>query len=157
MVELFDFRKRNIDLRFFAVPPLGDKLWQAVQRLWAEHDIDVRRTPHDGLAFLTGDAATDADDEIGLGLLERAHAAEVVENTLLGFFAHRASVEQDDVSLFGRIGSDDGFGCGEHVSHFVRIVLVHLAPESADEQLFGHAGQFWRIAAISAGGRIHTR
>ena len=43
----------------------ADQRGQAVQRLRAEHDVDVRRAPDDRRAFLARDAAADADDEVG--------------------------------------------------------------------------------------------
>src|ERR1700682_4381404 len=39
--------------------------------------------------------------------------------------------------LRGIGGLLEAFGGGEHVGHLVRVVLVHLAPESADEDLLG--------------------
>ena len=79
-----------------------------------------------------------ADHQVGLGELERAHPTEVVEDALLRLLAHRAGVEKDDVGVFRRVGLDDVFRRCEYVGDFVRIVLVHLAPESADEQFFCH-------------------
>ena len=81
-----------------------DQVGQAVQRLRAEHDVDVRRALDDGRALLRCDAAADADDEVGALRLERAHAAQVVEHPLLRLLAHRARVEQDDVRVLGPLG-----------------------------------------------------
>jgi hypothetical protein len=50
----------------------------------------------------------------------------------------KIGVEEDDVRVVGSVGLDDFFGGSEHVGHLVRIVLVHLTPEGADEQFFGH-------------------
>ena len=36
------------------------------------------------------------------------------------------------------------------VGHLVRIVLVHLAPEGADEQLFRHRRNYWGLAAANS-------
>ena len=119
-------------------PAFGDQLRQAVQGLRTEHDIDVRRAGDDGLAFLAGDATADADHQIRIQLLQVPDPPEVVENLLLRLLAHRAGVEQDDVGFFRVVGLDDAFGGTEHVGHLVGIVLVHLAPEGADEQFFGH-------------------
>ena len=89
---------------------LRDQLGQAVQGLRAEHHVDEGRARHDGRAFLAGHAAADADDEIGVGLLEMAHPAEVVEHLFLRLLAHRAGVEQDDVGVFRRVGRGQAFG-----------------------------------------------
>ena len=41
---------------------------QAVQRLRAEDDVHIRRAFDDVFAFLGGDAAGNADDEVGIFL-----------------------------------------------------------------------------------------
>ena len=123
-----------------------------MQRLRTENDVHVRRAGDDGLAFLAGNAAADADDEIWIQLLELAHPAEFVEDLLLRLLAHRAGVEQDDVRLLRLVGLHDAAGGTEHVGHLVRVVLVHLAPEGADEQLLGHQGR----AAASCWESIQT-
>ena len=63
------------------------------------------RAAHDGGAFLAGDASADADDQIGVGVLEAANAAEIVEDPLLRFLAHRAGVEKDHIRVL-RAGSE---------------------------------------------------
>ena len=71
-----------------------------MQRLRAEHDVDVGRALDDGRALLAGDAAADADQHAaGLQVLD---AAEVGEHLLLRLLAHRAGVEQDQVGLARR-------------------------------------------------------
>ena len=76
---------------------LRQQLRQAVQRLRAEHHVDVGRALDDGRAFLAGDAAAHADQHaLGLQVL---HAPEVGEHLLLRLLAHRAGVEQDQVGL----------------------------------------------------------
>ena len=76
-----------------------DHLGQPVQRLRAEHEIDVRRARDDRRAFLARDAAADADQHVRALALQMLHAAEIVEDLLLRFLAHRAGVEEDDVGL----------------------------------------------------------
>ena len=98
VIELLDFGKADVDLRLAGRAPAREQLRQPVQRLRAEHDIDERRAADDGRAFLRRDAAAHPDDQIGLQRLQRAHAAQVVEHALLRLLAHRAGVEQDDVS-----------------------------------------------------------
>jgi hypothetical protein len=98
-VELFDLREGDIDCGWRApVPTQGvDHLGQPVQRLGAEHEVDVGRALADGLALLAGDAAADADDQPGSALLPGPPAAELREHLLLCLLADRAGVEQDDV------------------------------------------------------------
>jgi hypothetical protein len=96
------------------------------------------RAGDDRRPFLARHAAADADHQVGIGELQQAYPAEVVENALLRLLAHRAGIEENDVGVVGGVGLDDFFGGSEYVGHLVRIVLVHLAPEGADEQFFGH-------------------
>ncbi len=138
VVEFLYFREGNVDLRLAEPAPFCDQLRKAMERLRTEYDVDVRRAGDDGGPLLAGDAAADANDQAGLLLLQQAHPAEVVEYAFLGLFTHRTGVEEDDVGVFGGVGLDDFFRSSEHVGHFVRIVLVHLAPEGADEQFFCH-------------------
>jgi hypothetical protein len=137
VIELLDFRKRDVDLRLAARAPRFDHLRQAMERLRAEHEIHVWRALHDRRAFLARHAAADADDEIGLLALQELHAAEIVEHALLRLFAHRAGVEQQNVRLVGIIRLLDA-AFGEHVGHLVRIVLVHLTAEGAYVELLRH-------------------
>jgi hypothetical protein len=138
MIELLDFGEGNVDLRLAQSAAVGDQLRQPMQGLWSENHVDVRRARDDRRTLLAGHAATHADHQIRIGLLEQAHAAEVVEDALLRLLAHRAGIEENDVGIVGAVGLDDVFGCGEHVGHLVRIVFVHLAPEGADEQFSCH-------------------
>ena len=108
-----------------------------MQRLRAEHEVDVRGARDDGRTLLRRDAAADADQDVRAGRLQAAYAAEVVEHALLRLFAHRAGVEQDDVRVLGTVGQRKPFA-GEHVGHAVRVVLVHLAAERANEKLACH-------------------
>ena len=115
----------------------GEHLRQAVQRLRAEHDVDIGRALDDRRAFLAGDAAADADQHALL--LEVLDAAEVAEDLLLRLLAHRAGVEEDQVGLLDVVGRLVALGGAQHVGHLVRVVLVHLAAEGADEDLLARA------------------
>ena len=116
----------------------GHHLRQAVQGLRAEHQIDVGRALDDGFAFLGGHAAAHADQQIRIGALELLQPAQVGKHFFLGFFAHGAGVEQDDVGVFRRVGADQAIGGAQDVGHLVRVVLVHLAAEGFDEDFFLH-------------------
>ena len=129
----------------------ANEVGQAVQRLRAEHDVDVRRALHDRGALLRRDAAAHADDEVGALRLERAHAPQVVEHPLLRLLAHRARVEQDDVRVLGPLGERRAFGGMQHVRHLVRVVLVHLAAERANVELLRHGASDPGAAGESVG------
>ena len=93
VVELLDFREADVDLGRPLCAARLDHLRQAVQGLRAEHHVDVGRALDDRRAFLRGDAAADADHQVGLAALEFLQAAEVGKHFFLRLFAHRAGVE----------------------------------------------------------------
>ena len=138
VVELFDLREADVDLRGARVTAQLDHLGQAVQRLRTEHHVHVRRALDDRFAFLRRDAAAHADDQVGLGALEFLQAAQVGKHFFLCFFAHGAGIKQDDVGIVRRIGAYEPVGRAQHVRHLVRVVLVHLATEGLDEYFFLH-------------------
>ena len=111
-----------------------------MQRLWAEDEVDIRRAADDRSTFLRRDATANADQNVGAQRLDLADTPEVVEHALLRLLAHRAGVEQDDIGVVGTVGQGQSIGVGEHIGHPVRIVLVHLAAERANEELASH----WR-------------
>ena len=109
-----------------------------MQRLRAEHEVDVGRARHDGRAFLARDAAAHADEKVAPRLLQVFHAPEVVKYLFLRPLAHRAGVEQDQVRIFRLVGDLETFLDAQEIGHLVRVVLVHLAAECPDEELFRH-------------------
>ncbi len=138
MVELFDFRKTDIDLRAAGSASLIQHFRQAMQGLRAEYQIDIRRAFDDRFALLRCDAAADTDHEIGLVALQFAQATEIGKHFFLRFLAHRTGVQQDHIGFFRCVGLDEAFGGMEHIGHFVRVILVHLATEGFDEYFFLH-------------------
>ena len=104
-----------------------------MQRLRAEDDVDIGRAADDLPTLLARDTSAHADENVGTRTLERLHAPEVGEHLLLRLLAHRAGIEEDEVGLGGVAGFLVTLGGGEHVGHLVRVVLVHLASERADE------------------------
>ena len=97
-------------------------------------DVDIRRARDDFRALLAGDAAAHTDQHaFGLQVLD---AAEVAEHFLLRLLAHRAGVEQDQVGLVDVARRLVTLRSVQHVGHLVRVVLVHLATESLDEDFF---------------------
>ncbi|MNS94022.1 hypothetical protein D3C72_1282230 [compost metagenome] len=147
VVELFDFREADVHLRTAFGTAARDQVGQAVQRLRPEHHVDIGRALDDGGAFLAGHAATHADHQVRIGLLQVLHPAQVRKHFFLRLFTHRTGVEQDDVGLFRVVGQLQALVAAQHVGHLVRVVLVHLAAEGADVQLAGGTG-----AGVSGGG-----
>ena len=107
-----------------------------VQGLGAKHYVNIGCSGNDGRAFLTRYAAADADQHAFF--LQVFDAAQIAENFFLRLLAHRASVEQNQVSLFHVLCRLIAIGCAQNVLHFVRVVLVHLAAEGFDKDFFGH-------------------
>jgi hypothetical protein len=137
-VELLDLRKAHIHLRLARGAGAVQQLGQAVQGLRAEDDIHQRRAGGDGLSFLAGDAAADADHPCGVGLFPVLPAAEFGEDFLLRLLTHRAGVEQQQIGLVRILGPAVAVRGREHVGHLGRIVLVHLAPVGDEVKLPGH-------------------
>ncbi len=155
-IELLDLGKRHVDLRPAGAPALGEQLGQAMERLWSEHEVDVGRAGDDRAAFLARDAAADADHEAGPRALEVLHPSEIGEHLLLRLLAHRAGVEEDEVGVFGLLATLVAVGCGEHVGHPVRVVLVHLASEGADVDALRHRAA-WPAGLSCSSRRVAPR
>src|SRR5690606_36822488 len=87
-VELLDLGKADVhDGDPVAPAVLADHLRQAVQGLGAEHQVHVGRPAGDGVPLLAGDAAADADHQVGVPVLQGLPAAQLVEDLFLGLFA----------------------------------------------------------------------
>ena len=144
VIELFDFGEADVDLRQARGLAARDQLRQAVQRLRTEDDVDVGRAFYDRRAFLACNTAANADHERGIHGLEAAYAPQIMKNPLLRLFTNRASIEENHVGVIGPIG-DFQPGCRmQHVGHFGRVILVHLAAKRTDVQLATHG----RTAAV---------
>src|SRR5690554_5555985 len=140
VVELLDFREADVDHAYAVTfhAHFADHVRQAVQGLRAEDHVYVRCPVDDGLAFLAGNAAANADDQVGLFGFETFPAAKLVKHFLLSFFANGAGVQQQDVGVIRVVGHFNRFAGFEQVCHAGRVVLVHLAAVGFDEQLLGH-------------------
>ena len=103
-----------------------------MQGLRAEHHVHVRRARHNGRAFLAGHAAAHADQHMRVVAFVVPYATEIVKHFLLRFFAHRAGVEQDHIGVSRVVRRLHVMRRAQHVRHFVRVVLVHLATEGLD-------------------------
>ncbi|MNQ51408.1 hypothetical protein D3C85_653870 [compost metagenome] len=155
MVEFFDFRERDVDLRQLADARGVDHFRQAVQGLRAEDHVDVRRAITDGRAFLAGHATADGDHHVRVGQLQFAPAAELGVDTILGTFADRAGVEQDHVGVFGAGGDFQGLMFAQQIDHARAVVLVHLATVGFDVKLLGH-GKSHHVIQRTAHYREHV-
>ena len=137
-IELLDFRKADVYLRLAAAAPCVNQAGQAMQGLRTKHQIHVRCPFEDGLAFLAGHAAADADYHGFVLLLDLFPAPQLAENLVLRVLADRTSVDQDHIGITliqGKFQSMTGL---EHVGHLGRVVLVHLATVGFYVELAGH-------------------
>src|SRR5438309_11126740 len=86
--------------------------------------------------------------------------AKVAVELVVGVLPDAARVEEDDVSLFDVVGGLHAVGL-EQASETLGVVLVHLAPEGADEVLAGHAARllthFGTTGRSVASGRSELR
>src|SRR6187402_832406 len=137
-VELLDLREADVHLRLAAGTLGFDHFRQAVQRLWAEHEVHIGCALEDGIAFLRGHATADADEHRLAAGFVGLPAAELAEDFLLGLFADRTGVDQDDVSFRFVLGQLETVRCEQDVGHLGRVVLVHLAAVGLDEKLAAH-------------------
>ncbi|RMR46048.1 hypothetical protein ALP86_200055 [Pseudomonas amygdali pv. mori] len=139
VVEFFDFRERDVDLRQAGDTRCVDHFRQAMQGLGAEHHVHIGRAVTNGCAFLTGYAATDSDHHLGIGQLQFTPAAKLGVHPVLGTFANRAGIEQDHVGVFRASGDFQGLMFAQQIDHARAVVLVHLATVGFDIKLLGHA------------------
>ena len=139
MVEFFDFRERHIDLRQACGARGVDHFRQTVQGLWAEDHIHVRCAITDRCAFLAGHATADGDHHVRFGQFQFTPTAQLGVNPVLGTFADRAGIEQDDVGIFCASSDFQGLMFAQQIDHARAVVLVHLATVGFDIKLLGHA------------------
>ena len=107
-----------------------------MQSLRPEHHVHIRRSRNDGFALLAGH--TTADRNLNAFFLQVFHPTQIGEDFFLGFFTHRAGVEDHQVGLVDVGGLFVALGSAQHVGHFVRVVLVHLATEGFDKDFAAH-------------------
>ncbi|MNE53637.1 hypothetical protein D3C80_1483750 [compost metagenome] len=105
----------------------------------AENHVDIGGAVTDGLAFLAGYATADGDDHFRVVELELAPATQLGIHPVLGAFADRTGIEQDDVGVFGAGRDFQGLMFTQQVDHARAVVLVHLAAVGFDVKLLAHA------------------
>ena len=152
-VELFDLGEADVHLRLVSGARSVDHLGQAVQGLRAEDHVDVGGAVADGGAFLTGDAAANADDQLGILLFQRAPASQLGKDLFLRLLADRAGVEQDDIRLVGVVGQLHCLVVAEQVCHARAVILVHLAAVGLDKEFLGHGS----VLGCWKKGRLYTQ
>ena len=136
--ELFDLGEADIHLRLVRGARGVNHFWQAVQRLRAKDHVNVGGTAADRIAFLTGHATTDADNQIGVLFFQWAPTTELGKHLFLCLLADRTGVEQNDICVFCAVGQLHCLVLTEQVYHTRTVVLVHLATVGLDKEFLGH-------------------
>ena len=112
------------------------QLREAVDGKGAEHEIDEGIAPADLFRHvrLLHHAAAERNDHIPLFRLDGLERADVAVNPVLGVFAHRAGIEQNEIRILPRIGKIIAH-VGKHAFDTLRIGNVSLTTVGMYESL----------------------
>ena len=116
---------------------LLDQFRQLVNIVRAEDQIQMRHALEESVAFLLSDAAADTDDHAGAIFFKLFPTSQRAVNFLLGFIAHAAGVEQNQIRRVDAVGLNIAVARHDLGDPF-GVVLVHLATVSLDIKLFHH-------------------
>jgi hypothetical protein len=116
---------------------VADQTRQFVEFAGAAEDVNIRMAFEEVGAVALGEAADDADNEIGVGFLAFAKFAEARPDFLFGVFADGASVVKDYIGI---IALGDGFvsECAELAENEFAVEHVHLAAECFEVEAASH-------------------
>ena len=124
-----------------ALAGCGHQVGGPVDVVGAQDHVDVGGPLPHALLVLLGQAAADHDLQVGLRVLARLQVAEGAVQAVVGVLPDAAGVEHDDVGVVLGCRLDQAV-VGQQRGDALRVVLVHLAPERADEELpRGHPEQ----------------
>ena len=116
---------------------------QTVQGLWTKYHVYLRCSLADLIAFLTGDTATNTNNQIWFLFFELSPTTQLMKELFLGLFPNRTGIHQKDISLFRVVRQFQSMSLAEQISHTGGIVLVHLTTVSLDIQFFAHFTLYW--------------
>src|SRR5947208_13414894 len=103
----------------------------------AEHHVNLGGTLAHQAGVLLGQAAGDSDLHPGPALLLGPQMAEVAVQLVVSVLPDAARVEEHDVGLPEIVGGLHAISF-EQAGEPLGVVLVHLTPEGADQELAGH-------------------
>jgi hypothetical protein len=106
----------------------------------AEHDVDPSHLLLDPFAVLLGQASAHGDLQSGLRVDELLEAPEGPVQALVRVLPDAARVEDHHVGVLHRGGGLHAVR-DQEPGQTLGVVLVHLAPEGADEVGPGHRGR----------------
>jgi hypothetical protein len=104
----------------------------------ADDDVDPRRPALDRALILLRQASRDDDPELRVPILERFQMSQVAVQLVVGVLADRAGVQDDHPRVAGVLGRRHPVGHQDPADP-LGVVLVHLAPEGADQEARLHA------------------
>ena len=119
---------------------LADQVQQLGKRMRADHDVHPRGAALDQAAILLGQASGDDDAEPGVAVLQRFQVTEGPVEAVVSVLADGAGVQDDDLGV-GGLGHRGVAVRLEQTRDPLGVVLVHLAPEGADQISAGHIHQ----------------
>ncbi len=99
----------------------------------AHHEIDVGGSFHHFFTFLLGHATDHSNQEIRVLPFSGFHFSQTAVHLLGGLLPYAASVEDEQVGLL-RIGRRYHAALSQQTGNLLRVVHVHLAAESFDEE-----------------------
>ena len=126
----------DLDQRLAGAARLGQERGRVGEVVGAEHDIHMTGPFDHEVAVLLGQTAADRDLEVGAAVLERLEVTQRAVEAVVGVLADAAGVEHHHVGGLEVVGGLHAVG-GEQTRDAFRVVLVHLAPEGADEEAPG--------------------
>ena len=132
-------RRRIEDLHHLALAfGPAQQIGRAGQVVRPEHHVDPADLLLDQVTVLLSQAAADGDLQPRLGVHQCLEAPERPVELLVGVLPDAARVEHHHVGLVHVGGLLHAIG-HEQAGQPLGVVLVHLAPEGADEEVLGHA------------------
>jgi hypothetical protein len=102
------------------------------ERVCPHHDVDPRSLLLDRALILLGQTPGDHDPQVGVLRLQRLQVSEVAVELVVRVLADRARVQHDHARVPDVLGRAHTVRL-EHASDPLGVVLVHLAPEGADQ------------------------
>ena len=118
----------------------AQELEQVRQRVGPDHDVDPRRSPLDRPPVLLCEASGDDDPQLRVPILQRLQVAEVPVELVVGVLPDRARVQDDEPRLRDVLGGRHPIA-QQQPADALRVMLVHLAPEGADQERPVHADE----------------
>ena len=123
----------------------GQQIEQLRERVGAHHHVDPRSPRLDRALILLRQAAGHHDPECRVPFLQRFQMPQVAVETVVRVLTDRTRVEHDDACPIEVLGGRHAVG-HQQPGDPLRVMLVHLAPEGADQIGPFHVDRGYRTA-----------